>query len=202
MRPSSSCSDCATPWPAVTGGRRRSPMSAARPSSRRTHRCRPATTRFPSTWSNSNWPTAGDRSNGNASQFLALGHYDSGQGPQFNMTALAMRTAGVVNAVSRLHGDVTRQMFAPLWPDAPPGRAARRRHHQWRPCADVGLAHDGPALRAPPRSALARPVRRPLRLAAHPRDPRRRAVGRAQRAARLSRPVRPRPRAAALESES
>ena len=57
--------------------------------------------------------------NGNASQFLALGHYDSGQGPQFNMTALAMRTAGVVNAVSRLHGEVTRQMFAPLWPDLP-----------------------------------------------------------------------------------
>ena len=57
--------------------------------------------------------------NGNASQFLALGHYDSGEGPQFNMTALAMRTAGVVNAVSRLHGEVTRSMFAPLWPDIP-----------------------------------------------------------------------------------
>ena len=57
--------------------------------------------------------------NGNASQFLELGHYDSGQGPQFNMTALAMRTAGVVNAVSRVHGDVTRNMFAPLWPDTP-----------------------------------------------------------------------------------
>ncbi len=50
--------------------------------------------------------------NGNASQFLALGHYDNGQGPQFNMTALAMRSAGVVNAVSRLHGEVTRNMFA------------------------------------------------------------------------------------------
>jgi glycogen phosphorylase len=58
--------------------------------------------------------------NGNASQFLSLGHYDSGQGPQFNMTALAMRSAGVVNAVSRLHGDVTRNMFGPLWPDTAP----------------------------------------------------------------------------------
>jgi starch phosphorylase len=57
--------------------------------------------------------------NGNASQFLELGHYDSGEGPQFNMTALAMRTAGVVNAVSRVHGDVTRNMFAPLWPGTP-----------------------------------------------------------------------------------
>ncbi|MBM3750139.1 MAG: glycosyltransferase family 1 protein [Acidimicrobiia bacterium] len=49
--------------------------------------------------------------------FLALGTYDNGAGPQFNMTALAMRSAGAINAVSQLHGDVTREMFAPLWPD-------------------------------------------------------------------------------------
>ncbi|MDA1306387.1 MAG: alpha-glucan family phosphorylase [Acidobacteria bacterium] len=49
--------------------------------------------------------------------FLALGTYDNGVGPQFNMTALAMRSAGAINAVSQLHGEVTRTMFAPLWPD-------------------------------------------------------------------------------------
>jgi starch phosphorylase len=51
-------------------------------------------------------------------KFIALGHYDNGNGhgPQFNMTALAMRSAGAINAVSQLHGDVTREMFAPLWP--------------------------------------------------------------------------------------
>lgn len=48
--------------------------------------------------------------------FLALGTYDSGHGPQFNMTALALRTAGGVNAVSQIHGKVTRQMWAPIWP--------------------------------------------------------------------------------------
>jgi starch phosphorylase len=32
------------------------------------------------------------------------------------MTALAMRTAGAINAVSQLHGTVTRQMWAPMWP--------------------------------------------------------------------------------------
>jgi len=48
--------------------------------------------------------------------FLALGTYDNGAGPQFNMTALAMRSAGAINAVSQLHGHVTREMFAPLWP--------------------------------------------------------------------------------------
>src|SRR5207247_6336822 len=36
--------------------------------------------------------------------FLALGAYDNGAGPQFNMTALALRSAGLTNAVSRLHG--------------------------------------------------------------------------------------------------
>ncbi len=53
--------------------------------------------------------------------FLALGTYDNGAGPQFNMTALAMRSAGAINAVSQLHGEVTREMFAPLWPDLAQG---------------------------------------------------------------------------------
>ena len=53
--------------------------------------------------------------------FLALGQYDSGGGSLFNMTALAMRTAGSVNAVSELHGTVTRQMWAPMWPGVPEG---------------------------------------------------------------------------------
>ena len=55
------------------------------------------------------------------SALLELGQYDSGSGPQFNMTALAMRTSGAVNAVSRLHQEVTRMMWAPLLSDAPAG---------------------------------------------------------------------------------
>ena len=35
------------------------------------------------------------------------------------MTALALRTAGAVNAVSQLHGEVTREMWAPIWPGVP-----------------------------------------------------------------------------------
>jgi starch phosphorylase len=57
--------------------------------------------------------------NGHGEQFLKLGLYDNGNGPQFNMTALAMRSSGAINAVSALHGDVTRQMFAPLWKENP-----------------------------------------------------------------------------------
>ena len=61
------------------------------------------------------WGTLGS----NRERFLALGAYDNGSGPQFNMTALAIRSAGSTNAVSQLHGQVTRAMFAPMWPDLP-----------------------------------------------------------------------------------
>jgi starch phosphorylase len=61
------------------------------------------------------WGTLGP----NRERFLALGAHDSGSGPQFNMTALALRSANSINAVSRLHGEVTRSMWASLWPDTP-----------------------------------------------------------------------------------
>jgi len=52
-------------------------------------------------------------------RFMALGAYDNGSGTQFNMTALALRTSGAVNAVSQLHGVVTREMWGPIWPSTP-----------------------------------------------------------------------------------
>lgn len=64
------------------------------------------------------WGSLGDH----RERFLALGHYDSGTGPLFNMTALAMRSAARINAVSRLHREVTREMWAPLWPGMPIGQ--------------------------------------------------------------------------------
>jgi len=51
--------------------------------------------------------------------FLALGEYDNGSGSLFNMTALALRTSAFVNGVSALHGEVTRSMWRPMWPDTP-----------------------------------------------------------------------------------
>ncbi len=50
---------------------------------------------------------------------LALGAYDSGGGSMFNMTALAIRTANAINAVSQVHGEVTRNMWAGMWPGTP-----------------------------------------------------------------------------------
>ncbi|MEO7273949.1 MAG: alpha-glucan family phosphorylase, partial [Vicinamibacterales bacterium] len=58
------------------------------------------------------WGTLG----GSRDAFLALGHYDNGSGPLFNMTALAVRAASYVNGVSQLHGQVTREMWGPIWP--------------------------------------------------------------------------------------
>jgi glycogen phosphorylase len=58
------------------------------------------------------WGSLGE----NRDRFMALGAYDNGNGMQFNMTALAIRSAGSTNAVSQLHGEVTRAMFAPMWP--------------------------------------------------------------------------------------
>jgi starch phosphorylase len=61
------------------------------------------------------WGTLGP----NRDRFLALGAYDNGGGAQFNMTALAIRSAAKVNAVSRLHSAVTRGMWAGMWPGVP-----------------------------------------------------------------------------------
>ena len=65
------------------------------------------------------WGTLGQHRD----RFLALGEYDNGAGPQFNMTALALRTTGSVNAVSQLHRDVTERMWEPLWPHDGPSTA-------------------------------------------------------------------------------
>src|SRR3954463_7944430 len=61
------------------------------------------------------WGTLG----ANRDRFLALGAHDSGAGTQFNMTALAMRSAANINGVSRLHGEVTRAMWGDIWPGVP-----------------------------------------------------------------------------------
>ena len=57
-------------------------------------------------------------------RFLALGAHDAGGGSMFNMTALAMRSAAHINAVSRLHGEVTREMWASMWPAREDAEAA------------------------------------------------------------------------------
>lgn len=50
-------------------------------------------------------------------QFLALGGHQENWGVGFNMTVLALRRSGQANAVSRLHGAVSRRMWNEVWPD-------------------------------------------------------------------------------------
>ena len=51
---------------------------------------------------------------------LALGRRNPNDSSEpFNMAYLAVRGSGAVNAVSRLHGKVSRQLFAPLFPHWP-----------------------------------------------------------------------------------
>jgi glycogen phosphorylase len=52
-------------------------------------------------------------------RFFQLANYDNGSGSMFNMTALALRTASAVNGVSKVHGEVTKQMWRSVWPGAP-----------------------------------------------------------------------------------
>jgi starch phosphorylase len=59
---------------------------------------------------------------------LALGRQDAEDaGEGFNMAYLAIRGSGAVNGVSRLHGEVSRRLFEPLFP-------------RW-PAAEVPVAH-------------------------------------------------------------
>jgi starch phosphorylase len=53
-------------------------------------------------------------------ELMALGHRP-GDGPEerFNMAVMGLRLAGRSNAVAKLHGVVSRDMFADLWPDVP-----------------------------------------------------------------------------------
>jgi starch phosphorylase len=52
--------------------------------------------------------------NGRREALLDLARYDNGEGPQFNMTVLALRGCGAMNAVSQAHRDVTGRMFTPI----------------------------------------------------------------------------------------
>jgi len=49
-------------------------------------------------------------------EFLELGRANGSDG--FGLTPLALRLSAAANAVSELHGEVAREMWAPLWPGA------------------------------------------------------------------------------------
>ncbi len=52
-------------------------------------------------------------------ELLALGRLDPSAAEPLNMAYLAVRCSGRINGVSRLHGEVSRALFAPLFPGYP-----------------------------------------------------------------------------------
>ena len=57
-------------------------------------------------------------------QFLKLGMKPCEElEPGFNMGILALKTAGLKNGVSKLHGEVSRELFADVWPHIAPSES-------------------------------------------------------------------------------
>ena len=111
------------------------------------------------------------------------------------MTPLAIRMSRRRNGVSRLHGEVARAMWRPMFPDADRARPDHARHERRAP-ADLG--RDADARRCstqPPRRRLARAAAGPAVVGGGARDPERRALGGPLRVAAAARRVRPRRRA-------
>ena len=53
-------------------------------------------------------------------QFLSLGRQDTGNGDEpMSLTVLAMKLSGNRNAVSELHGQVSRKLWSGIWPNLP-----------------------------------------------------------------------------------
>jgi starch phosphorylase len=61
------------------------------------------------------WPSLGI----DGEKFMDLGHANGNQDDHFNMTVLSLKTSGHRNAVSQLHGVVTRRMWCNLWLECP-----------------------------------------------------------------------------------
>jgi starch phosphorylase len=50
---------------------------------------------------------------------LAVGRHPAQQDGRFHMTALAIRLSGRINGVAQRHGEVSREIWHPFWPDKP-----------------------------------------------------------------------------------
>ena len=51
--------------------------------------------------------------------FINFARQELPWGPQYSMTVLALRLSSYANGVSKLHGEVSREMWQFLWPDTP-----------------------------------------------------------------------------------
>jgi starch phosphorylase len=72
---------------------------------------------------------------------LAMGRQNPEDASEpFNMAYLAVRGSGQINGVSKLHGQVSRQIFQPLFPRWPQGGSPDRVGDQRHSCAHLGFS--------------------------------------------------------------
>ena len=73
--------------------------------------------------------------------FMGLGRvHPADPNEPFCMTVLALKLSRHANGVSALHGQVSRRMWQPLYPEPARGGGADRPHHQRRPRPELGRA--------------------------------------------------------------
>ena len=109
---------------------------------------------------------------------MGLGRVNPHDGDEtFCMTVLALKSCHRANAVSSLHGQVSRAMWSAALSRTQRGSRADRPHHQRRPRADLAGAADAAGLRPPSRAGLDRARERRRALGPDRRHRRRRAVG-------------------------
>ena len=109
---------------------------------------------------------------------MALGRVNTHDGGEtFCMTVLALKLCRRANAVSSVHGQVSRAMWARTLPGRERAAGPDRSHHQRRARSQLARGSDAPGVQPPPRSGLARAFRDTGLLGGDRRHQRRRAVG-------------------------
>ena len=134
----------------------RSSTCAARPSSRRTRRCRPGNEVFDEELVVRYVGDLAAAAGLDDEALLELGRF--GDEPGFGMTPLALRLSAYANGVSELHGEVAREMWAPLWPGA--GDADRPRHERRPPRHAGSIPRSASCCGTPASIPRRRPTRR------------------------------------------
>ena len=132
-----------------------SAASPRRSSSPRTRRCRRDTIAFRPISSRNISGRCAKRSASTDALPGARARESDDDDEDFCMTVLALKLSRRANAVSSLHGQVSRAMWTPLYPGVARRAGADRPHHQRRARAHLARAADAPGLRPSPWRRLA-----------------------------------------------
>ncbi len=117
-------------------------------SSPRTRRCPPVTTAFDADLIEEHLGPLREDLGISHDRLMALGRENPGNyHEEFCMTVLGLKLSRRANAVSALHGEVSRAMWTGLYPGQDRRRGPDRPHHQRRARAVVAGAADVPPLR-------------------------------------------------------